>query len=204
MIPAEYPETPIPVCAFPVRTMAMVNDVMVRPLLVMRVRTLTHWFPAFSNQFANSNLCHDSLVPAQLRTGIHNAVSDGFYRRRPRVRHCAQDQSHCILRRSRLHVECRLIGFPLHPEVEALLSAPRRCSGPSRATAILRMTSRGDGLGKLRPGRSVSQPCLDDPAKQQDAFAGAGTNTAEWRPHPLILRFSGEQAKSHNDVSKGR
>ena len=42
-----YPETPITMRAFPVRTMVMVNAVMVRPLFVMRVRTLTHSFPAF-------------------------------------------------------------------------------------------------------------------------------------------------------------
>ena len=45
-----YPETPITMRAFPVRTMVMVSVVLVRPLLVMRVRALTHWFPAFPIQ----------------------------------------------------------------------------------------------------------------------------------------------------------
>jgi hypothetical protein len=42
------PETPIAMGAFPVRTMVMAKIVLVRSFLVMRVRALTHWFPAFS------------------------------------------------------------------------------------------------------------------------------------------------------------
>jgi hypothetical protein len=42
------PETPIAMGAFPIRTMVMVNIVLVRSFLVMRVRALTHWFPTFS------------------------------------------------------------------------------------------------------------------------------------------------------------
>jgi hypothetical protein len=37
--------------ALPVRTMVMVNVALVRPLFVMRMRALTHFFPALSIQF---------------------------------------------------------------------------------------------------------------------------------------------------------
>lgn len=43
------PETPIPMRAFPVRTMIGVKAFGVRPLIVMCVRATTHWVPCVSS-----------------------------------------------------------------------------------------------------------------------------------------------------------
>jgi hypothetical protein len=44
-----YPETPITMRALPVRTMVVVIALWMRPLLVMRVRALTHSLPCILN-----------------------------------------------------------------------------------------------------------------------------------------------------------
>lgn len=64
------PETPIAMGAFPVRTMVLVNIVLVRSFLVMRVRPLTHWVPAFSIPVSR-----DSAPPFQ--TATDNDLSSG-------------------------------------------------------------------------------------------------------------------------------
>ena len=49
-----YPETPITMRALPIRTMVVVNSILMRPLLVMRVRALTHSLPCILNVIPRS------------------------------------------------------------------------------------------------------------------------------------------------------